>query len=257
MPTAVARAPARNAATPKRAARTTSARSRSAARRKARSPGVRSSSRRGRPATRAPPTPTSTENTAEAVATTNAVGTEPGVDGADATAPNAKTRNIGPGGAQRPTSDATLMSTAQTAPRVTTSHARSGTRATSTPSSTEATRRAPTVSCIRSRGTYDALRPYSDVNAPNEAYSDHSSRPIASSTSSGTSTEMPARIATRCAPACGPSTTRPRSQSPGPVRSRPACPLVIRPFGPCRRAAPSLPSGCYGPRRARAPLRGC
>ena len=80
-----------------------------------------------------------------------------------------------------------------------------GDRLTTIPMSMEARRHSPTLSCMSNRLMWTRLRPYSDVNAANDAYGAQSGRPAAKTTSKGTTTVIAARLPT---PAASPTTPR-------------------------------------------------
>jgi hypothetical protein len=113
--------------------------------------------------------PTNTANSALPLAMPAATGTSERACGTDATAPNAKTRNSGPGGCQSWTAAITEPSTATTAAIPTATHARDARFPTSTPATTETVSSAPALACMTARDRWMWLRPYSDAKAPNAA----------------------------------------------------------------------------------------
>lgn len=151
----------------------------------------------------APTFPTSKENRTLAAHTAAATGASPGLCGAEATAPNAKTRNSGPGGCQSWTEETTVPSPATRQQPATTSQSCESAAAASTPRTTEPVRAAPALACMAARDRWTWLRPYNDVNAPKTAYGVHAGLPRSRRTSRGTPTLVPARSATRCAPGVG------------------------------------------------------
>src|SRR5690242_5201846 len=107
----------------------------------------------------APALPTSRENSTLATQTAAATGTSPGWCGAEDTAPNANTRNSGPGGCQSWTEDSSVPSPATTQQPATASQSRESAEPASTPSTTETVRAAPALACMAALDRCTWLRP--------------------------------------------------------------------------------------------------